>query len=167
MTGRGVLGVASQSLPSVRQLSGAATGVFCSGDFCCKGGTGGGLTVFVGVGTGAFAGLGLDGGFVGLASEVGVTGASGAGGLDTEQPILVGQPARVSDRCLLACDRGASCGLARLCCGEHAVRTPCSYKTRKLKRAASVSMCALSHQKAAAGHPARESVVGTTHGSIS
>ena len=69
MTGLGVRGVASQSLPSVRQLSGAATGVFCSGDFCCKGGTGGGLTVFVGVGfvsMGAFAGLGLDGGFVGL-----------------------------------------------------------------------------------------------------
>ena len=90
VTGRGVLGVASQSLPSVRQLSGAATGVFCSGDFCCKGGTGGGLTVFVGVGaaTGAFAGLGLDGGFVGLASEVGVTGASCAGGLETLQPIL-------------------------------------------------------------------------------
>ena len=90
VTGLGVRGVASQSLPSVRQLSGAATGVFCSGDFCCKGGTGGGLTVFVGVGaaTGAFAGLGLDGGFVGLASEVGVTGASGAGGLETLQPIL-------------------------------------------------------------------------------
>ena len=118
VTGRGVLGVASQSLPSVRQLSGAATGVFCSGDFCCKGGTGGGLTVFVGVGaaTGAFAGLGLDGGFVGLASEVGVTGASGAGGLDTEQPMLLGQPASVSERCLLACDGGASCGVARLCC---------------------------------------------------
>ena len=90
VTGLGVRGVASQSLPSVRQLSGAATGVFCSGDFCCKGGTGGGLTVFVGVGaaTGAFAGLGLDGGFVGLASEVGVTGASGAGGFETLQPIL-------------------------------------------------------------------------------
>ena len=90
VTGLGVRGVASQSLPSVRQLSGAATGVFCSGDFCCKGGTGGGLTVFVGVGaaTGAFAGLGLDGGFVGLASEVGVTGASCAGGLETLQPIL-------------------------------------------------------------------------------
>ena len=117
MTGLGVRGVASQSLPSVRQLSGAATGVFCSGDFCCKGGTGGGDTVFVGVGSGAFAGLGLDGGFVGLASEVGVTGASGAGGLDTEQPILVGQPASVSERCRLACDRGASRGVARLCCG--------------------------------------------------
>ena len=119
VTGLGVRGVASQSLPSVRQLSGAATGVFCSGDFCCKGGTGGGLTVFVGVGaaTGAFAGLGLDGGFVGLASEVGVTGASGAGGLDTEQPMLLGQPASVSERCLLACDGGASCGVARLCCG--------------------------------------------------
>jgi len=118
VTGLGVRGVASQSLPSVRQLSGAATGVFCSGDFCCKGGTGGGLTVFVGVGaaTGAFAGLGLDGGFVGLASEVGVTGASGAGGLDTEQPMLLGQPASVSERCLLACDGGASCGVARLCC---------------------------------------------------
>ena len=116
VTGRGVLGVASQSLPSVRQLSGAATGVFCSGDFCCKGGTGGGDTVFVGVGSGAFAGLGLDGGFVGLASEVGVTGASGAGGLDTEQPMLLGQPASVSERCLLACDGGASCGVARLCC---------------------------------------------------
>ena len=88
VTGLGVRGVASQSLPSVRQLSGAATGVFCSGDFCCKGGTGGGLTVFVGVGSGAFAGLGLDGGFVGLASEVGVTGASCAGGLETLQPIL-------------------------------------------------------------------------------
>ena len=130
VTGLGVRGVASQSLPSVRQLSGAATGVF-SGEG--KGGTGGGLTVFVGVGaaTGAFAGLGLDGGFVGLASEVGVTGASGAGGLDTEQPILVGQPARVSDRCLLACDRGASCGVARLCCGaEHAVFTPCAVQKR-------------------------------------
>ena len=90
MTGLGVRGVASQSLPSVRQLSGAATGVFCSGDFCCKGGTGGGDTVFVGVGTGAFAGLGLDGGFVGLASEVGVTGASDGGGFDTEQPMLFG-----------------------------------------------------------------------------
>ena len=118
VTGLGVRGVASQSLPSVRQLSGAATGVFCSGDFCVKGGTGGGLTVFVGVGaaTGAFAGLGLDGGFVGLASEVGVTGASGAGGLETAQPILVGQPASVAERCLLACDGGASRGLARLCC---------------------------------------------------
>ena len=90
VTGRGVLGVASQSLPSVRQLSGAATGVF-SGEG--KGGTGGGLTVFVGVGTGAFAGLGLDDGFVGLASEVGVTGASGVGALETVQPmVLVGQP---------------------------------------------------------------------------
>ena len=92
VTGRGVLGVASQSLPSVRQLSGAATGVF-SGEG--KGGTGGGLTVFVGVGLsmGAFAGLGLDGGFVGL-GDVGVTGASGAGGLDTEHPIgaVWGQP---------------------------------------------------------------------------
>ena len=89
VTGRGVLGVASQSLPSVRQLSGAATGVF-SGEG--KGGTGGGLTVFVGVGlaTGAFAGLGLDGGFVGLASEVGVTGASGAGALEAAQPMLFG-----------------------------------------------------------------------------
>ena len=107
--------MASQSLPSVRQLSGAATGVF-SGEG--KGGTGGGETVFVSVGaaTGAFAGLGLDGGFVGLASEVGVTGASGAGGLDTEQPILVGQLASVADRCRLACDGGASCGVARLCC---------------------------------------------------
>ena len=99
VTGLGVRGVASQSLPSVRQLSGAFTGVF-SGEG--KGGTGGGLTVFVGVGTGAFAGLGLDDGFVGLASEVGVTGASGAGGLETAQPILVGQPASVSERCLLA-----------------------------------------------------------------
>ena len=101
MTGLGVRGVASQSLPSVRQLSGAATGVFCSGDFCVKGGTGGGLTVFVGVGlaTGAFAGLGLDGGFVGL-GDVGVTGALGAGGLETAQPMLVGQPASASDRCL-------------------------------------------------------------------
>ena len=114
MTGRGVLGVASQSLPSVRQLSGAATGVF-SGEG--KGGTGGGLTVFVGVGTGAFAGLGLDGGFVGLVVDVGVTGASGAGGLETVQPMVLGQPARVSERCLLVCDRGASCGVARLCCG--------------------------------------------------
>ena len=113
VTGLGVRGVASQSLPSVRQLSGAATGVF-SGEG--KGGTGGGLTFFTGVGTGAFAGLGLDGGFVGLASEVGVTGASGAGGLDTEQPMLLGQPASVSERCLLACDGGASCGVARLCC---------------------------------------------------
>ena len=113
VTGLGVRGVASQSLPSVRQLSGAATGVFCSGDFCCKGGTGGGLTVFVGVfSMGAFAGLGLDGGFVGLASEVGVTGASGGGGLETAQPILVGQPARVTERCLLACDGGASWGAA-------------------------------------------------------
>ena len=106
VTGRGVLGVASQSLPSVRQLSGAATGVF-SGEG--KGGTGGGLTVFVGVGlaTGAFAGLGLDGGFVGL-GEVGVTGASDGGALDTEQPILVGQPASVAERCLLVrvCGRG-------------------------------------------------------------
>ena len=86
VTGLGVRGVASQSLPSVRQLSGAATGVF-SGEG--KGGTGGGLTVFVGVGaaTGAFAGLGLDGGFVGLASEVGVTGASCAGALEAAQPI--------------------------------------------------------------------------------
>lgn len=91
VTGRGVLGVASQSLPSVRQLSGAATGVF-SGEG--KGGTGGGLTVFVGVGaaTGAFAGLGLDDGFVGL-GDVGVTGASGVGALETVQPmVLVGQP---------------------------------------------------------------------------
>ena len=87
MTGLGVRGVASQSLPSVRQLSGAATGVF-SGEG--KGGTGGGLTVFVGVGAGFSIGLGLDGGFVGLASEVGVTGASGAGGLDTEQPMFWG-----------------------------------------------------------------------------
>ncbi len=87
MTGLGVRGVASQSLPSVRQLSGAATGVF-SGEG--KGGTGGGLTVFVGVGAAFATGLGLDGGFVGLASEVGVTGASGAGGLDTEQPMLFG-----------------------------------------------------------------------------
>ena len=122
VTGRGVLGVASQSLPSVRQLSGAATGVF-SGEG--KGGTGGGLTVFVGVGSGgSFAGLGLDGVFVGLASEVGVTGASGAGGLETAQPILLGQPAGGSERCLLACDSGASCGVARLCCGAYAVRTP-------------------------------------------
>ena len=131
VTGLGVRGVASQSLPSVRQLSGAATGVFCSGDFCCKGGTGGGLTVFVGVGTGAFAGLGLDGGFVGLASEVGVTGASGAGGLDTAQPILVGQPASVSERCLPAClSQGNLRGVARLCCGEHAVRTPRAIQKR-------------------------------------
>ena len=88
MTGLGVRDVASQSLPSVRQLSGAATGVF-SGEG--KGGTGGGLTVFVGVGLsmGAFAGLGLDGGFVGL-GEVGVTGASGAGGLETLQPMFWG-----------------------------------------------------------------------------
>ena len=92
VTGLGVRGVASQSLPSVRQLSGAATGVF-SGEG--KGGTGGGLTVFVGVGagasTGVFAGLVLtsDGVsvFVGLHVEVGVTGASGAGGLETEQPM--------------------------------------------------------------------------------
>ena len=79
VTGLGVRGVASQSLPSVRQLSGAATGVFCSGDFCVKGGTGGGLTVFVGVGAGfsigVFVGLGLASVFVGLV-EVGVTGAS-------------------------------------------------------------------------------------------
>ena len=102
VTGLGVRGVASQSLPSVRQLSGAATGVFCSGDFCCKGGTGGGLTVFVGVGSGAFAGLGLDGGFVGLASEVGVTGASGVGGLETEQPMLFGAAGKCAERCLLA-----------------------------------------------------------------
>jgi hypothetical protein len=85
VTGLGVRGVASQSLPSVRQLSGAATGVF-SGEG--KGGTGGGLTVFVGVGAAFATGLGLDGGFVGLASEVGVTGASGAGGFETLQPIL-------------------------------------------------------------------------------
>ena len=106
VTGRGVLGVASQSLPSVRQLSGAATGVF-SGAGEGKGGTGGGFTVFVGVGaaTGAFAGLGLDGGFVGLASEVGVTGASCAGGLETLQPIL-GFGESVSECCRLACDRG-------------------------------------------------------------
>ena len=93
VTGLGVRGVASQSLPSVLQESGAAIGVFCSGDFCCKGGTGGGLTVFVGVGafaTGAFPGLGLDGGFVGLASEVGVTGASDGGGLEAAQPMLFG-----------------------------------------------------------------------------
>ena len=102
VTGLGVRGVASQSLPSVRQLSGAATGVF-SGEG--KGGTGGGLTVFVGVGSGAFAGLGLDGGFVGLASEVGVTGASCAGGLETLQPIL-GFGESVSECCRLACDRG-------------------------------------------------------------
>ena len=102
VTGRGVLGVASQSLPSVRQLSGAATGVFCSGDFCCKGGTGGGDTVFVGVGSGAFAGLGLDGGFVGLASEVGVTGASGAGALEAAQPMLFGAAGKCVERCLLA-----------------------------------------------------------------
>ena len=114
VTGLGVRGVASQSLPSVRQLSGAATGVF-SGEG--KGGTGGGLTVFVGVGTGAFAGLGLDGGFVGLASEVGVTGASDGGGLEAAQPMMVGQPASVSERCRLACDGGASCGVARPCCG--------------------------------------------------
>ena len=116
VTGLGVRGVASQSLPSVRQLSGAATGVF-SGEG--KGGTGGGLTVLVGVGaaTGAFAGLWLDGGFVGLASEVGVTGASCAGALEPAQPILVGQPASVSERCRLACDSGVSCGVARLCCG--------------------------------------------------
>ena len=91
MTGLGVRGVASQSLPSVRQLSGAATGVF-SGEG--KGGTGGGLTVFVGVGAGFsigvfVVGLGLESVFVGLV-EVGVTGASGAGGLDTEQPMLFG-----------------------------------------------------------------------------
>ena len=91
VTGRGVLGVASQSLPSVRQLSGAATGVFFGEG---KGGTGGGLTVFVGVGAGFsigvfVVGLGLESVFVGLV-EVGVTGASGAGGLDTEQPMLFG-----------------------------------------------------------------------------
>ena len=44
---------------------------------------------------GVFAGLVLtsDGVsvFVGLHVEVGVTGASGAGGLETEQPIVVGQ----------------------------------------------------------------------------
>ena len=91
VTGRGVLGVASQSLPSVRQLSGAATGVFFGEG---KGGTGGGLTVFVGVGAGFsigvfVVGLGLESVFVGLV-EVGVTGASGAGGVDTEQPMLFG-----------------------------------------------------------------------------
>jgi len=132
VTGLGVRGVASQSLPSVRQLSGAATGVF-SGEG--KGGTGGGLTVFVGVGTGAFAGLGLDGGFVGLASEVGVTGASGAGGLETEQPIgVVGQPASVSERCLLVCDGGALCGVARPCCGvrrSYAVLSSTNAQTEK------------------------------------
>ena len=142
VTGRGVLGVASQSLPSVRQLSGAATGVF-SGEAVCSGGTPGGLTVFVDVGAGAFAGLGLgtsDGGFVvGLHSEVGVTGASGAGALEAAMNSRpgrgfhpcwgLGQPASVSERCLLACDGGASCGLARLCCGaEHADRTPRAYK---------------------------------------
>ena len=95
VTGRGVLGVASQSLPSVRQLSGAAAAGVFAGDAGCSGGTGGGLTVFVGVGagasTGVFAGLVLtsDGVsvFVGLHVEVGVTGASGAGGLETEQPM--------------------------------------------------------------------------------
>ncbi len=119
VTGLGVRGVASQSLPSVRQLSGAATGVF-SGEG--KGGTGGGLTVFVGVGaaTGAFAGLGLDGGFVGLASEVGVTGASGVGGLDTEQPIL-GFGAAAQGCSSRVCGRGL--GWSRfVCCGaKHAV----------------------------------------------
>ena len=93
VTGRGVLGVASQSLPSVRQLSGAATGVFCSGDFCVKGGTGGGLTVFVGVGAGFSMGVSVGLGansFVGLV-EVGVTGASCAGGLEAAQPIVAGQ----------------------------------------------------------------------------
>ena len=93
VTGRGVLGVASQSLPSVRQLSGAATGVF-SGEG--KGGTGGGLTVFVGVGAGFSMGVFFFGlaeganGFVGLV-EVGVTGASCAGGLEAAQPIVAGQ----------------------------------------------------------------------------
>ena len=95
VTGRGVLGVASQSLPSVWQLSGAAAAGVFAGDAVCNGGTGGGLTVFVDVGagasTGVFAGLVLtsDGVsvFVGLHVEVGVTGASGAGGLETEQPM--------------------------------------------------------------------------------
>ena len=94
VTGLGVRGVASQSLPSVRQLSGAAAAGVFAGDAVCSGGTGGGLTVFVDVGagasTGVFAGLVLtsDGVsvFVGLV-EVGVTGASGAGGLETEQPM--------------------------------------------------------------------------------
>ena len=91
VTGLGVRGVASQSLPSVRQLSGAATGVFFGEG---KGGTGGGLTVFVGVGAGfsigVFVGLGLASVFVGLV-EVGVTGASCAGGLEAAQPIVAGQ----------------------------------------------------------------------------
>ena len=95
VTGLGVRGVASQSLPSVRQLSGAAAAGVFAGDAVCSGGTGGGLTVFVDVGagasTGVFAGLVLtsDGVsvFVGLHVEVGVTGASGAGGLETEQPM--------------------------------------------------------------------------------
>ena len=113
VTGLGERGVASQSLPSVRQLSGAATGVF-SGEG--KGGTGGGLTVFVGVGTGAFAGLGLDGGFVGLASEVGVTGASGAGGLETVQPmVLLGQPESSLPPRAWAVGDGAR--VTSVCCG--------------------------------------------------
>ena len=72
VTGLGVRGVASQSLPSVRQLSGAAAAGVFAGDAVCSGGTGGGLTVFVDVGagasTGVFAGLVLLGRvrFVGL-----------------------------------------------------------------------------------------------------
>jgi len=113
VTGLGVRGVASQSLPSVRQLSGAATGVF-SGEG--KGGTGGGLTVFVGVGAGfsmgVFVGL-ADGanGFVGLV-DVGVTGASCAGGLETVQPIV-----GAAGKCL------ESWSVAR-------VRTPCAIQKR-------------------------------------
>jgi len=129
VTGLGVRGVASQSLPSVLQLSGAATGVFSGVGI---GGTGGGLTVFVGVGSGAFAGLGLDGGFVGLASEVGVTGASGAGGLETLQPMLFGAAGKglgaLPPRACLW--QGTSRGVSRLCCGEHAVRTPRAVQTR-------------------------------------
>ena len=76
-------------------FSTAADGMAAFWDAVCSGGTGGGLTVFVDVGagasTGVFAGLVLtsDGVsvFVGLHVEVGVTGASGAGGLETEQPM--------------------------------------------------------------------------------
>ena len=103
VTGLGERGVASQSLPSVRQLSGAAAGVFSGVGI---GGTGGGLTVFVGVfSMGAFAGLGLDGGFVGLASEVGVTGASGVGALEAAQPMVFGAAGKWLGSLLLALGR--------------------------------------------------------------
>ena len=95
---------------------------------------------------GAFAGLGLDGGFVGLASEVGVTGASGAGGLDTEQPMFRGS--RQVSR---------SAASSRALEGPRVERHVCvverlpfvrraQYKSGQLN-AASVSTCALAHPK--------------------